>query len=128
MSTVKKLINIFAIWLIAFILPVQGIAAATVMHCENLKSQQTQESVSGHCHEHEAAADNHAHKNQDNSKQACNHCSKCAACCSAFTFATFSNDLTHQLNIANAGINFASPDFTSYIPSGPERPPRFTLI
>jgi hypothetical protein len=125
---VRKLINIFAIWLIAFILPVQGIAAATVMNCENLQSQQTQESVSGHCHEHEAAVDSHAHKNQDNSKHACNHCSKCTACCSGFTFAASGDDLIHQLDIATAGIVFASPDFTSYIPSGPERPPRFTLI
>lgn len=111
------------------ILPLQGFAAASMMNCEKPHSQHSHERVSGHSHaHHEGAADSHAHKHQDNTKHACNHCSKCSACCSGFAFATSGDDLKHHLIVAGTVIGFIPPDFTSHISSGPERPPRLTLI
>jgi ABC-type Zn2+ transport system substrate-binding protein/surface adhesin len=126
---VRKLIQIFAIWLIAIILPVQGFAAVSMMNCEKPQSQHIHESVSGHSHEHhEGAAESHAHKHQDDTKHACNHCSKCSVCCSGLVFAASGDDLKHHLIVAGTAIGFINPHFTSHISSGPERPPRFILI
>lgn len=122
--------HILAIWLIAIILPVQGFAATTMMHCEKPQSLHSHESVSGgHHHEHQqGAVDNHAHQHQDTTKHACQHCSKCSACCAGFTFSASGDALMHDLNVTEAVIGFTASVFTSHISSGPERPPRFTLI
>lgn len=125
----RKLIQIFAIWLIAIILPVQGFAAVSMMNCEKPQNQHIHESISGHSHEHhEGAAESRAHKHQDDAKHACNHCSKCSVCCSGFAFAGSGDDLKHHLIVAGTAIGFIIPDFTSHISSGLERPPRFILI
>ena len=123
-----KLIHIIAIWLIAIILPMQGFAAATQLHCEKAQPHQ-HDSETVHAHTHAmAVTEHHAHTHRDASAHACNHCAKCSACCSGFVFNALSDASMPHLNLANVVIGFTAPAFSSHIPSGPERPPRLTLV
>lgn len=139
----RKLIKNFAILLIAIAIPVQGFASIAMVNCEQSSSHNSQnvaaESVhnhgqhSGHDmskeHPHDADdSSNHVFQNTDKSKHSCAHCAKCTSCCSGFTFQTTSSSLFQQLNAGETRYSYNSLLFTGFVPSGLERPPRFTLI
>lgn len=124
-KTVRHLIKMFVVWLIAVMLPLQGFAAVAMMHCQQL---QPAHSVQNDHHTHDAETANHVHSHSDNTQHVCNHCDKCSACCSGFTLATASADVTPDLSLLMTLVGFVFPIFTSHISSGPERPPRTTLV
>lgn len=134
----RKLIKIFAIWFIAIAIPTQGLASIAMMNCDRLSSHHSQNATTDNHHdqhnEYSMSAE-HAHdtlqasdnQGTDNSKHACAHCVKCTTCCSGFTFQTTSFNLFQQLNAGEARFSCNTLLFTGFIPSGLERPPRFTL-
>lgn len=129
----KKLINMYVIWLIAIMLPLQGLAATAMMNCAQLQVQAAEHQA--HNHEHDSMKDIHSHKHtnsihqhSDSTKHACNHCTSCSTCCSGIIFTTSSVSTLLYVSASMGAIEFASPLFTSHIPSSPERPPRLTLI
>lgn len=137
----RKLIKIFAIWLIAIAIPVQGVASVVMMNCEQPVSHHSQNVANDHHHDqhdehdmttahyHDAvnSSDNGSH-NADNSKHACAHCAKCTTSCSSVTLVANAANLFQQLNADEARSSYNTRPFTGFIPSGLERPPRFTLI
>lgn len=139
----RKFIKIFAIWFIAVAIPVQGFASVAMVNCEQSPSHHSQNvaATSDHNHDQHSGHDmsnehshnavdssDHASQNTDKSKHACAHCAKCTSCCSGFTFQTTSSSLFQQLNAGEARFGYNTLLFTGFIPSGLERPPRFTLI
>ena len=136
----RKLIKIFAIWLIAIAIPTQGLASIAMMNCERLYSHQSQNATTDnhldqhnehsmsaeHAHDTLQTSDN-ASQGTDKSKHACAHCVKCTTCCSGFTFQTTSSNLFQQLNAGEIRFSYNTLLFSGFIPSGLERPPRFTL-
>jgi len=138
---VKKLIKIFAIWLIAVAIPVQGFAATAMMNCEQSASHHSQNVASGHHHnqisEHGLASEHthdsanssdHGSNITEKSKHSCAHCSKCTTNCSGVILVANSTNLFHQLNADEARFTYSTSLFKGFISSGLERPPRFTLI
>lgn len=139
----KELLNMYVIWLIVIALPLQGLAAATMISCAQLQSQSIDHQAHNHNHNHEhehehehhSMKDIHSHTqtngsnlHADSSKHTCNQCAKCSTCCSGFTFTTASVSTLLYISTSMGAIEFASPLFASHIPSSPERPPRLTLI
>ena len=139
----RRLIKIFAIWLIAVAIPVQGFASVAMMNCDQSSNHHSQnvavdtvhnhDQHSGHDmsnkHSHDAIDNsNQASQSTDNSKHICAHCAKCTSCCSGFIFQTTSSSLFQQLNAGQIRYSYNSLLFTGFIPSGLERPPRFPLI
>lgn len=138
----RKLFKIFAIWLIAIAIPVQGFASIAMMNFEqssNHHSQNNLESNDHHHaqqgehdtsieHTHSSVDDNQVSQNADKNEHSCAHCVKCTSCCSGFTFQNTASSLFDQLNASEARLVFNSIIFTGFISSGPERPPRLTLI
>lgn len=137
----KRLIKIFAIWLIAIAIPVQGLASVAMLNCVQSPSHHSQDVAADHHHEShsdQSLSDTHAHDtanvgdhathSSEKTKHACAHCVKCTSCCSGFTFQSTASNLFQQLNVNQARYNDRTLPFTGFIPSGLERPPRFTLI
>ena len=139
----RKLIKLFAIWLIAIAIPVQGFASIAMMNCEQSSSHQSKSvaAAAGHDHDHHSGhdisshhsndavdSDNHTAQKIDKTKHSCAHCVKCASCCLGFTFQTTSSSPIRQLNAAKVTFSDNTLIFTGFIPSGLERPPRFTLV
>ena len=139
----KKLIKIFAVWFIAVAIPVQGFASVAMMNCEQSPSHHSQNVAASTVHDHDQhsghdMSDEHSHdasdssnnvfQSTDNGNHVCAHCAKCTSCCSGFTFQTTSFSLFQQLNVGETRYSYNSLLFTGFIPSGLERPPRFTLI
>jgi len=138
---VKKLIKIFAIWLIAVAIPVQGFAATAMMNCEQLASHHSQNVASGHHHsqisEHGLASEHthdavsssdHGSNITEKSKHSCAHCAKCTTSCSGVILVANSTNLFQQINVDEARFTYNTSLFKGFISSGLERPPRFTLI
>jgi hypothetical protein len=138
---VRKFIKIFAIWLIAIAIPVQGVASVVMMNCEQPVSHHSQNVAINHHHdqhgehgmttEHSHDAVNsidHGSHGADNSKHACAHCAKCTTCCSGAILIANADNPFQQLNVDEARSSYNTRPFTGFIPSGLERPPRFTLI
>ncbi len=139
----RVLIKIFVIWLIAVAIPVQGFASVAMMNCEQSPNHHSKNVaiITDHNHDqhsgndmsnehsHEATdSSNNASQNEDNSKHSCAYCAKCTSSCAGFTFQTTTSSLIQQLNAGEIRYGYNSLLFTGFIPSGLERPPRYTLI
>lgn len=139
----RRLIKIFAIWLIAVAIPVQGFASVAMMNCDQSPNHHSQNVAADNDHSHDqhsghdmsnepsheaVGVSDHASQKTDKSKHSCAHCTKCTSCCAGFTFQTTSSSLIQQLNAGKARYSYNSLLFTGFIPSGLERPPRFPLI
>jgi ABC-type nickel/cobalt efflux system permease component RcnA len=137
---VKRWIKIFAIWLIAIAIPVQGVASVAMINCAQSPHQYQQElakhqhdmqhdHVTEHAHSHDTAkVDGQITQGKLNTKHACAHCVKCTNCCSGFTFQSTASSLFQQLPVIQARLNDLTLLFTGFIPSGLERPPRPSLV
>lgn len=137
-------------WLIALALPIQGVAAATMLHCGATPAQQPASAHEGHSHHHQhgshayggasaAAHDEGGHHHADPSPvddaaSAVSHhhaggkssCSACASCCSAAALPAMPIVLASQ---TPAEPVFAIPRLpvVVFLTDGPERPPRTIL-
>jgi hypothetical protein len=136
---VRKLIKIFAVWLIAVAIPVQGFASVAMMNCEQSPNHHSKyvAAATGHNHDqhsehdmfnehsHKAAdVSNHTSQNADQIKHSCAHCAKCTSCCSGFAFQTTSSSLFQQLSAGEARFSYNTFLFAGFIASGLERPPQ----
>ncbi|RQP22760.1 hypothetical protein [Piscinibacter terrae] len=114
----RHLARLLILWLIAVALPVQGVAAATMLHCKAAESPAHE----GHGHHHGAMGASHAaHSHQhDNGKSTC---SVCAACCCAAALPALPIVLAAPEQAASP---LAVPHLpaAAFLTSGPERPPR----
>ncbi|OYY49551.1 MAG: hypothetical protein B7Y48_05880 [Methylophilales bacterium 28-44-11] len=136
----KRWIKIFAIWIIAIAIPVQGVASVAMVNCvqtphhhqADVSHQQHdmhQEHDKEHAHSHDATkVDVQITHGKVHTKQACAHCVKCNNCCSGFTFQSLASNLFQQLPVIQARLNDRTLLFTGFIPSGLERPPRLSLV
>jgi len=140
---VSKLIKIFAVLLIAVAIPVQGFASVAMMNCEQSPNHHSKNLAIDTVHDHDQhtghdMSNEHSHdasdssnpvsQNADKSKHSCAYCAKCTSSCAGFTFQTTTSSLIQQLNAGEIRYGYNSLLFTGFIPSGLERPPRYTLI
>lgn len=144
----NKVIKIFAVWILLFALPVQGFAAATMMNCEKPHSHEAKNITenynhamhNGHneainhevTHEHAAdiedAVDNNSTHQSTTTKHACSHCATCTLCCSTSAIVTTSLNVLAQFDNNKATLAYSTPQFTSFVSAGIERPPRSILV
>lgn len=131
----KRWIKIFAVWLIAIAIPMQGIASVAMMNCVQTPREHSQEFAaehhhdSAHAHTHDPAeVDDQVSQDKANVKHACANCVKCTNCCSGFTFQSTAPHLFQQLSVSQSKFNDRALLFTGFIPSGLERPPRPSLV
>lgn len=140
-DSVRNLIKNFLIWFVAFVIPIQGFASVSMMNCEQTTNHHSQEisdtyyqvqhSMHGMANEHghhEVDASEQSLQGEDKSKHSCAHCAECTTCFSGFTFQPPPSNSLQQLNASEARFSSNTPLLTGFIPSGLERPPRFTLI
>jgi len=145
----RKLIRLALLWLVALALPLQGVAAATMLHCHPAHHRDA--ASTAHDHHHGAADQRHdhalhgvshtgdltAHETQaadedtsDGARGADSlnkvSCSACAACSSGVALPT-----TPVFLSPPALIHGPSPalsfDAAVFLTDGPERPPRTPL-
>ena len=135
-------------WLIAVALPIQGVAAATMLHCgathehrqvtstsvvhvhEQMGMHSEANAGEGHVHHHghdQASADatsadtaGHHHANGQTG------CSVCASCCSAAALPVMPLVLASQ-DLAETATTVHSRPVAVFLTDGPERPPRTIL-
>jgi hypothetical protein len=140
---VKPFIKIFTIWLIVIAVPVQGLASAAMINCVQSASHQNQKMAADHhsLHSEHHLADPHVHSTPIASNDtaigkvhgtakgthACAHCVKCTSCCAGFTFQSTASSLFQQLSINEARLKDGALPLKGFIPSGLERPPKFSL-
>lgn len=131
--------NIFAIWLIAIAIPVQGLASVATMNCVQTEHHQMdvsdhhhdmhQEHVTEHAHSHDTAkVDDRLTQIKVNTQHSCASCLKCTSCCSGFTFQSTTTNLFLQLFVKVTRFNDRTLRFIGFIPTGLERPPRPSLV
>ena len=143
---VNKFIKILVVWILAFVLPVQGFAAATMMNCEQSHSHEAKSLAEGHSHaihsghyegvSHEAAVhkdvadatDNHATHHSSSTNHTCSHCGTCTVCCTSTAIVGSSLRVPAQFDNSKANLAYNAAQFTSFISAGIERPPRFILV
>ncbi len=127
------LLRLLFVCLMALALPVQGLAAARMMHGAGHASRSSPAGDHGghRCGDHHAvagasAADGHGHAAHDAGSAAGHQCSACAACCVAMALPT-----TWPAPAAPPGASFAPPPAGasphSVVPRLPDRPPRQRL-
>ncbi|MED5622383.1 hypothetical protein [Ideonella sp. BN130291] len=131
----RTLARLLALWLIAVALPIQGVAAATMLHCAGMPSHEAavagpgdhHEGHGGHHHAGaatEPAGDAHATHHPAGGKHSC---SACASCCSATALPAM------PLLLVSQGVTEPlTPDperpLVAFLTGGPERPPRTTSL
>ncbi len=137
-------------WLIAVALPIQGVAAATMLHCGSVHEQRVAvPSNEGHAHQHhhagmhsvavtvEGGAHHHGHDlaashTTDADAPAHHHtggtagCSVCASCCGAAALPVMPLVLASQDRTETVVVVQNLPTVV-FLTDGPERPPRTTL-
>ena len=118
-------------WLLLLALPLQGFAAATMLHCGAGHQQTAASSLSksASAHQHEAGQA-HRHAAASDTPQpdlTKSKCSACAACCmgtalpaAALAFEPFAPAL--------APPSFVSAPAIGFVTDGPDRPPRILLV
>lgn len=121
--------------LLVLAIPVQGLAAATILSCGSLHddSRSTSAATTGHIHgndhqhHHDMAGD--ATPSDDTfAKHTVSSCSACAACC--IGGAVLPTGLAWKTGHDRSEAVIVSPStlITGYIPAGLERPPRSISI
>lgn len=137
----SKITKFFAIWILIFALPMQGLAAVTMMNCEKSHSHEATILIDSHDHSlqsaHEEAAthqhgldatDNHQTHHSSTSKHTCSHCCTCAVCCAGSAIIANSLNVPAHFEQKKANLTYTVAQFTSFISAGIERPPRFILV
>jgi hypothetical protein len=126
----RRLLKLWMICLISLALPIQGAAAASMVMCG--MSQHMSHPTAGHDHaahaeasvgEHSESASKDAGK-QDATKLA--KCSACSSCCAAGALPPTVVDFEGTPALDRFFVIAGSAP-ASFLPGGPERPPRFLL-
>jgi hypothetical protein len=135
----RRVIWPFIVWLLAFALPAQGLAAATMLHCAPLRNDAAQSTHAGHDHhgnahhdaalaqdQHGAAAGldaTHAADEDAGHVGTLHKCSACAACSVGLALPTSAQPVP-----APSAAPTARPEpatvHAAFLTTGPERPPR----
>jgi hypothetical protein len=137
----NRVLKTFLLWLLAFALPMQGYAAATMFDCEAALPQAAvalEESGHDHAvmshmhggefHHHDSmqqVSDGHAQSHGSSDRHAhASSCSLCAACCVGIPMmsAALGWHPPHAGSLLQAAFLVVS--FSGHIPPGIERPPR----
>lgn len=138
----RSLCRLLLVWLAVLAMPLQGMAAAAMLHCASAGvARDAQRVPHGHAadgHDH-ADGHAHAHHHQDATgdeaggdpspalaSDAGHSCSACAACCAGAGLPAASLHLTLP-ELSSPPATLAVATTVSFIVSGPERPPRATL-
>jgi hypothetical protein len=129
-------------WLLAIALPLQGWAAASMLHCGPVHDRMAHALLAGgpHAHHHDAeAAAAHASGHQyhqhamagdanpgahfDLGKLGHFKCSACSMCCTAAALPATLLEFD-EVPLTHAFVQAAAVTAVSFLTSGPERPPR----
>lgn len=134
----RRLLKIWLMLVISLAMPLQGVAAATMFHCDlapagaaALDQAQLRQAVHQHLHgvDDDAAGDHHhaagplADDDAADPQQPSSKCSACASCCTA----TALPSTPILLSAAELALSFDAPVASRVAPfltHGPERPPR----
>jgi hypothetical protein len=139
--------RLFVMWLIAVALPIQGVAAATMLHCGVANDHRPAAASGMHEHHHSAmhshadavVGDLHQHVHHHTSTKtagadAAAHqhadgqtgCSVCASCCGVAALPVMPLVLPAQ-DLAETAVAVHSLPVAVFLTDGPERPPRTIL-
>jgi hypothetical protein len=120
------------IWVLIAAIPLQGIAAAAMIHCGTHHDSTSEPTQAGHQRHDHASASHHTMSDTDGTASAVDHdgdakCSACAACCLGLALPTRFSALLPVLPslAARCGMFSSAPDV---VITGPERPPRILLV
>lgn len=152
----SRLLRIVCLWLVAVALPVQGLAAATMIHCGPAHARSTDaaagEGTHVHAdsarHVHGTASHNHGgdrttakqpaaeagvHAGAEGAKSvgdlhelAKSKCASCVSCCSA-TALPSAVPFLDSPSLAESLVPVLPESVAVFLTDGPERPPRFFL-
>ena len=111
----------FLLLLLMLALPVQAFASAAMMSCalpqqDTVQSMVVADDVMAGCHEPEPSAP---------SSHDCKHCTACAL---ASALPIPSSDAPAIMPVLTRYILHPAVSFSGFVPEGPERPPRSTLV
>ncbi|MCU6434647.1 hypothetical protein LPB67_12785 [Undibacterium sp. Jales W-56] len=123
----KKLVRLFLLCIMIATIPVQGIAAATMLYCGTehhhaLSSDQSQHEQNEHHHDVVEKSSDHSQPDTS-SKFSKNKCSSCAACCVGAAMVTGSL-LQSSPSPSSEKITQIFSCHIGHISDGLERPPR----
>ncbi|GGC63531.1 hypothetical protein [Undibacterium terreum] len=123
----KKLAPLFLLWLLMLAIPVQGIAAATMLFCGAEHHHVAVAEQGGHAHHHhDVAKKTDATQSSDqhaSGAMAKDKCSSCAACCIGAVMVTALSD-PEILPPSSEKIDLVFSSHLGHISDGLERPPR----
>jgi len=127
------------IWLLALALPLQALAAATMMHCGAHPSPHAHASatqpahhahdasshgpVHAHGHDGGATADHH-HPASDGANSLLHKCSACASCCIGLALPSADVAAPGPLKATGADLPPPATPAVAFVTGGPDRPPR----
>lgn len=132
LDPMHRTVRLFLLWLLAVALPMQGAAAAAMLHCSQAQGA-GQVATQAHAHHHDhAALQGHADAGHARFATPDDHaagktgCSACASCCHALALPAPAIVLPAQ---EPAFTPFALPAHAAvvFLTDGPERPPRALL-
>lgn len=143
-----RLARIAIMWLLAAAVPLQGVAAATMMHCGSAEHGQfhlhavvpghedgdAADAPTMHEHPHATGVSTHGHSQADHSdagKSGLAHsqfhkCSACASCCANAAVPTQASAF-EAVDLADFFTPFVARSVAAYVTEGLERPPRTFL-
>ena len=137
----SRFVKLFAVWILIFALPMQGLASVTMVNCEKSHSHEATILIDSHDHSlqsvHQEAAThqhvldatyNHQTHHSSTSKHTCSHCCTCALCCAGSAIIANSLNAAAHFEQKKTNLTYTAPKFTSFISAGIERPPRFILV
>lgn len=134
-------LRVFMVWMLALALPVQGMAAAAMLHCGSAERHAPRQHAvadgsvhaAGHGEHHHPAGHgaDHAHAGAPadepgttpHANAAGHACSACAACCVALALPPAMPVLA-MADAAPTGVTVLVAPSPSFLTAGPERPPR----
>lgn len=132
----KKLVRLFFLCMLMLAIPVQGLAAATMLYCGGARHHAfvsgdvTQHSSHSHDdqheHHHDATEKKSAHFSTSDAsitKLPKDKCSSCSACCISASLVTAVFD-QRIISPSSEKIDSVFPSHLAYISDGLERPPR----
>ncbi|MCU6435074.1 hypothetical protein LPB67_14950 [Undibacterium sp. Jales W-56] len=124
----KKLARLFLLCMMILAIPVQGVAAATMLYCgteHHHASVSDQDQHEQHEHHHDAAEklSHHSPHSDAAAKLSKDKCSSCAACCIGAAMVTESL-IQNSPSPSSEKIDLVFSSHFGHISDGLERPPR----
>ncbi|MES2105298.1 MAG: hypothetical protein V4634_14855 [Pseudomonadota bacterium] len=124
----KKLVRLFLLCMLILAIPVQGLAAATMLYCgtehhHTMVGDHDHDAQDQHHHDAAATMSGQSHGDASTAKHAIDKCSSCAACCigAAMLTASVNPAIPHP---SSEKIDLVFSSHAGHISDGLERPPR----